>query len=179
MNESRSIPCIVKNLEENRVLEVALVENLQRKDLHPFEEADGLRALSDSFDYTHDDISKKIGKSRSSVTEMLTLSNLCTEVRQAAFDAEVSAKSMLLSVARLPTVDEQLALVERIAMGAPRAEVRRQGKKQNRAKPFVFKYRDPGKTFSFDLKFKKSEVEPEELVRVLETILGELKATAV
>ena len=177
LNESRSIPCIVKDLEENRVLEVALVENLQRKDLHPFEEADGLRALLNNFSYTHDEIAKKIGKSRTSVTEMLTLANLSSDVRTAAFEADISAKSMLLSVARLPTVDEQLALIERIAKGAPRAEVRRQGKKQNRAKPFVFKYRDPGKTFSFDLKFKKSEVAPDELVRVLETILDELKTT--
>ena len=173
--ESESIPCIVKNLKENEIIEVALVENLQRKDLHPFEEADGLRSLSINFSYTHDDIAKKIGKSRPSVTETLSLSNIESEVRQAAFEAQITAKSMLLSVARLDTIDEQLDMIERIAMGAGREEVRRQAKKQTKAKPFVYKYRDPGRSFSFNLRFKKSEVERDELIGVLENILADLR----
>ena len=170
------VPCIVKNLDQNQILEIALVENLQRKDLHPFEEADGLAALSKTFSYTHDHIAKKLGKSRSSVTETLTLASLPEPVRQAAYEAGVTAKTMLLSVARLETLDEQLNMISRIAKGAGREEVRRRSKKQDRAKPFVFKYKDPKKTFSFSLRFKKSEVEQKELIDVLEDILSELKA---
>ena len=169
------VPCIVKNLDRNQILEIALVENLQRKDLHPFEEADGLKALLKEFNYTHDHIARRLGKSRSSVTETLTLANIDAIVRQAAFEASVTAKSMLLSVARLESVDEQLELIEKIARGAGREEVRRQSRKQDRAKPFVFKYRDPGKTFSFNLKFKKSEVEKDELIDVLEKIISDLR----
>ncbi len=168
-------PCIVKNLDKNQIMEIALVENLQRKDLHPFEEADGFRALFKNFNYTHDHIAKKIGKSRSSVTETLTLANLTSDVREAALDANITAKTMLLSVARLDSVEEQMALIEQIAKGARRDEVRRRSKKQDRAKPFVFKYNDPKKTFSFNLRFKKSEVEKDELIGVLETILSDLR----
>ncbi len=177
--EQDTIPCIVKNLKENEIIEVALVENLQRKDLHPFEEADGLRSLLKNFSYTHDDIAQKIGKSRSSVTETLTLSNLASEVRQAAVEANITAKSMLLSVARLPTVDEQMEMISKIAMGAGREEVRRQTRKQTKAKPFVFKYRDPSKTFSFNLRFKKSDVERDELIQALENILDDLRTAQV
>lgn len=171
----RTIPCIIKNLDKNQILEIALVENLQRKDLHPFEEADGLKTLFKSFNYTHEHIARKLAKSRSSVTETLTLANLSEEVREAALTAAITAKSMLLGVARLQTVAEQLALIQKIARGAGREEVRRQGKKQNRAKPFVFKYRDPDKTFSFNLRFKKAQVEQQELIEVLENILADLK----
>ena len=172
----QTVPCIIKNLDRNQILEIALVENLQRKDLHPFEEADGLKMLLKGFNYTHDHIAKKIGKSRPSVTETLTLANLEPKVRDAAISAGITAKSMLLSVARLETVTEQLAMIERIAKGAGREEVRRRAKKQNRQKPFVFKYRDPAKSYSFNLKFKKSDVAPDELIDTLETILAELKS---
>lgn len=173
--EMATIPCLVKNLDESQTLEVALVENLQRKDLHPFEEADGLRGLFETFGYTHDMIAKKIGKGRSSVTETLMLTNLTREVRQAAVEAGITAKSMLLTVVRLDSVEEQMALIERIAQGAGREEVRRSTKKQGRAKPFVFKYRDPNKTYSFNLRFKKSEVQKDELITALESILSNLR----
>jgi len=169
------VPCIIKNLDKNQILEIALVENLQRKDLHPFEEADGLKALMQGFNYTHDHIAKKIGKSRSSVTETLTLANLAPEVREAALAVGIAAKTMLLSVARQDTVEDQMAMVAKIARGAGRDEVRRNAKKQQRAKPYVFKYRDPGKSFSFNLRFKKSEVEKDELIDTLERILADLK----
>src|ERR1700729_747414 len=61
------LPCIEKIADDAETLELALIENLQRKDLTPFEEADGLQRLADHFDYTHDDIAKKIGRGRSSV----------------------------------------------------------------------------------------------------------------
>lgn len=170
-----TIPCVIKNLDENQILEIALVENLQRKDLHPFEEADGLQVLLKKFNYTHEHIAKKIGKSRSSVTEILTLANLPDEVREAALAAEITAKTMLLGVARLETVEEQLAMIQRIAQGAGREEVRRASKKQDKAKPFVFKYRPQNKAFNFSMRFKKTEVEADELIDALEQVLADLK----
>ena len=170
------VPCIIKNLDKNQILEIALVENLQRKDLHPFEEADGLRDLLKNFNYTHDHIARKIGKSRSSVTETLTLANLTPEVRAACVEAGITAKTMLLSVSRMDTIEEQFEMIEQIARGADRNEVRRQSKKQNRVRPFVFKYKDPQKSYSFDIRFKKSEVEKHELIDVLENVLADLKA---
>ena len=59
------LPCIEKIADDAETLELALIENLQRKDLTAFEEADGLYRLAEQFDYTHDDIAKKIGRARS------------------------------------------------------------------------------------------------------------------
>ena len=76
------LPCIEKIADDAETLELALIENLQRKDLTPFEEADGLQRLADQFEYTHDDIAKKIGRARSSVTETMSLRVIPEEVRQ-------------------------------------------------------------------------------------------------
>src|SRR5271167_2856762 len=78
----REVPCIEKIADDAETLELALIENLQRKDLTPFEEADGLQRLADQFDYTHDDIAKKIGRARSSVTETMSLRVIPETIRK-------------------------------------------------------------------------------------------------
>jgi ParB family chromosome partitioning protein len=60
----REVPCIEKIADDAETLEIALIENLQRKDLTPFEEAEGLYRLGEQFAYTHEDIAKKIGRAR-------------------------------------------------------------------------------------------------------------------
>ncbi len=59
------IPCVVRETTDAEMMELALVENLQRKDLSPFEEADGLKTLAEAYGYTHEMIAEKLGKSRS------------------------------------------------------------------------------------------------------------------
>jgi ParB family chromosome partitioning protein len=70
------VPCIEMDVDDSAVAEIALVENMQRKDLTPWEEADGLRALSEKFGYTHEEVARKVGKSRSTVTEALSIAAL-------------------------------------------------------------------------------------------------------
>src|SRR5207237_10612003 len=65
----REVPCIEMDVDEAGVAEIALIENMQRKDLTPWEEADGLAALCHRYGYTHEEVSKKVGKSRTTVTE--------------------------------------------------------------------------------------------------------------
>src|SRR6202795_2313957 len=72
----REVPCIEKMADDAETLEIALIENMQRKDLTPFEEADGLHRLATQFEYTHEDVARKIGRARSSVTETLSLRNI-------------------------------------------------------------------------------------------------------
>jgi len=170
------IPCIVKNLNENQIFEIALVENLQRQDLHPFEEADGLMLLVEKYRYTHEMIAQKLSRSRTSVTETLTLAKLDDIVRDAALKAKINAKSMLLNVARQKTVEKQLEMIDQISKGASREDVRRQGRKiSKRPVPYVFKFKDPDKSFRLDLKFRKSDVSKDELISCLEQIIREVK----
>jgi ParB family chromosome partitioning protein len=94
------VPCIELDLDEQSIAEIALIENLQRKDLTIWEVADGLAFLSEKFDYTHEDIAKKIGKSRTTVTESLTISGIPNSIREKCRDAEINSKSILLEIAR-------------------------------------------------------------------------------
>ncbi len=108
------IPCIVLDVDDAQALTIALIENLQRQDLSPFEEADGLRALIDRFDYTHEEVARKIGKARTSVTEALSIGEIPVDLKTRLEDAGVRTKSILLEVARTADPADQLALVDRI-----------------------------------------------------------------
>lgn len=108
------VPCIVLDVDEARTLEISLIENLQRQDLSPFEEAEGLQALVDRFGYTHDEVSRRIGKSRTTVTEVLSLVDIPTELRERLEGAGIQAKSLLLEIARRDEPAEQRRLVGRV-----------------------------------------------------------------
>lgn len=108
------VPCIVLDVDEAQALSIALIENLQRQDLSPFEEANGLRALIDRFDYTHEEVAQKIGRARTSVTEALSIADIPEDLKSKLEDAGVYTKSILLEVARREDPVEKSALVNRI-----------------------------------------------------------------
>ena len=76
----KKIPAIVRDYDEIKVMEVALIENLQRENLNPVEEALGYKSLMDNFSLTQDKISERVGKSRSAVANSLRLLNLPEKV---------------------------------------------------------------------------------------------------
>ena len=94
------VPCVELDIDEAEIAEIALVENLQRKDLTVWEEADGLQALIQRFGYTHEEIARRIGKSRSSVTELLTVAGLPAHIREMCRANSLNSKSSLLNIAR-------------------------------------------------------------------------------
>ncbi len=169
----RELPCIEMDVDDRAVAEIALIENLQRKDLTAFEEADGLLVLVERFGYTHDEISRKIGKSRSSVTEALAIASLPTDLRELCRRADISSKSLLLQVVRQTDKDSMESFVRRInEQGLTRDEARKaRTRKQSRSQPYTFRHQPPGREFTFELKFRRSNVEREELIQILENIL--------
>ena len=72
----RELPVVIREVDDTEIIEVALVENLQRKDLGPFEEAEAMSSLATRCGYTHEDLARRLGKSRTSVTESLALSEI-------------------------------------------------------------------------------------------------------
>ena len=96
----REVPCIELDIDERAIAEIALIENLQRKDLTIWEEADGLAALNVKFGYTHEEIAKKIGRSRTTVTELMTVAGLPQNIREKCRKSNITAKSVLLEIAR-------------------------------------------------------------------------------
>lgn len=169
----RELPCIEMEVDDRAVAEIALIENLQRKDLTAFEEADGLLVLVERYGYTHEEISKKIGKSRSSVTESLTIASLPMDIRELCRRVDIASKSLLLQVVRLNDKDAMEAFVKRVSeQGMTRDEARKaRTQKQTRSQPYVFRHQAPGREFTFELKFRRSTVERNELIQILENIL--------
>ena len=175
------VPCIVRDADEAEVMELALIENLQRKDLTPFEESDALQSLANHHGYTHEALAERLGKSRTSLTEMLSLTAMPEPVRELCRLADISSKSLLLQVVRQSTPEKMTAFVERLQSGAgTRQEARRLAREtrlkgQGRARPFVFSCRGPEKSFALSLKFRKSQVERAEIIAALESILERLR----
>jgi ParB family chromosome partitioning protein len=174
------LPCIEKIADDAETLELALIENLQRKDLTAFEEADGLQRLADQFDYTHDDIAKKIGRARSSVTETLSLRVIPDEVRKECIESGVISKSLLLQVARQPNEKKMREMAHRIAQGGlTRDEARRTRHEDSapdpRPQPFLFDYQSGDGAFHLRLQFRKSHVSREELAAALRSALREVE----
>lgn len=87
----KEIPVVVKEYDEKVTSEVALVENLQREDLNPLEEALAINELMKKFSLTQEEISEKIGKSRSAIANSLRLINLCDSVKKLIEQQEISA----------------------------------------------------------------------------------------
>jgi ParB family chromosome partitioning protein len=178
------VPVIVFEVDEDEALEIALIENLQRKDLTPFEEAEGFRALAERHSYTHQEIASAVGRSRSLVSETLKLLEMPESARQAAEELQITSRSLLLEIFRAARGEEAaiLSMLEQAAHGQlSRDDVREESKSQKpraaaRRKPYVFKFRAPDKTFNLALSFRRSEVDREDLIGALETILADLRS---
>lgn len=192
------IPVIEMDVSRSEALEIALVENLQRVDLTPFEEADGLSALVEQHGYTHEQVAAALGRSRVSVTESLALLRLPRGVRDRAIALGISAKkSILLEVLKLASEREMIEMLERIAeYDLKRADVRdevrarrsdaRQDEGPGKAeepveggeagpKPHVFRFQAPDERYSVSLSFRQRVVEEEDLIRALEELLAALR----
>ncbi len=178
----RELPVVIRDVDDNEIMEVALVENIQRKDLSPFEEAEALQVLAERCGYTHEDLARRMGKSRTAVTESLALAQMPVEVRNLCRLADISSKSLLLQIVRHQDPQKMIAFIEKLTRDGSGAPVTREQARKVAAKPkpgrpkaFVFQYRPPTKTFNLKLQFKKSEVDKNEVITALEGIIAELR----
>jgi len=78
----KKIPVIIRNLSKNEAMEVAIIENIQREDLNPIEEAEAYRHLSETYSLTQEDIAKRVGKDRSTVANLIRILKLPEEIRE-------------------------------------------------------------------------------------------------
>ena len=178
----RELPVVVRDVDDGEVIELALVENLQRKDLTAFEEAEALLALAEKCGYTHEDLARKLGKSRTGVTESLALNQMPEEVKNLCRLADINSKSLLLQIVRQQDPLKMTALIEKMTRDgiSTRQELReaatRIKPKPGRPRHYVFNYKAPTKDFNVKIQFKKAQVERDEIIRTLLAIIDELRA---
>ncbi len=193
------VPCVEMAVSDQEALELALVENLQRRDLSPFEEADGYRTLADKYGYTHDQVAAAIGKSRTTVTETLKLLAIPPAIQDLCRHADITAKSVLLLVARAGTIDEMERLVQEIAEGnldresaralaqtgsepaaAEHGEEREGVDSANaieRFRPLQIRLRAPGSSpVRLSLTIRQPGVSRDEVIATLESFLQQIRA---
>lgn len=191
----KEVPCIELDIDDQAVAEIALIENLQRKDLTVWEEADGLKALGTRFGYKHEEIARKISKSRTTVTELLTIAGLPESIREKCLAANLNAKSILLEVARqfderamhkfLDTIQNKKISREEIRQAArPHLNEKNQSKenKTGRTSNKSRAYLKTRKTFQFEteefnleIHFKQSEEFTEkDIARILHQALDSM-----
>ncbi|MCA1566160.1 MAG: ParB/RepB/Spo0J family partition protein [Acidobacteria bacterium] len=183
----REVPCIEMEVDDRAVAEIALIENMQRKDLTAWEEADGLAALCERFGYTHEDVARKVGKSRSTVTEALSIASLPEVIREKCRRADIGAKSLLLQIVRQPHVEAMHDILGEItAQGLNRdgaraaRRLKQEGKKSQAAitqksGPYVFQYAAEDGEFTLEVRFKSSLVERQQVVDALKEGLNSLE----
>ena len=146
------VPCIEMEVDEKSLAEIALIENLQRKDLTVWEEADGLAALKEKFGYTQEDIAKKISKGRTTVTELLTIAGLPKQIRERCREQNVNSKAILLEVARQFDDEAMTGYLDKLngVGGAKKVARSPEAKDKSKKEPSIAaKMADPASVFSF------------------------------
>jgi len=126
----KEVPAVVREMTDAQVMEYALIENLQREDLNPLEEAQGFRTLMQSCDMTQEDVAKTVGKSRPAVANSLRLLNLPPEIQKMVGEGVLSAghARCLLS---FPDAESMHRAAEAAKAGASVRELERMARKAN------------------------------------------------
>jgi ParB family chromosome partitioning protein len=177
------IPAIELDVDDKEQVEIALIENIQRKDLTAFEEAEGFFVLQQKFGYTHEKIAQVIGKSRTTITETLSINEIPDRIRAMCREAGISSKSVLVQVARAGSEEAMEQFVRAVAAGElSRDDLRKQTaskpepKKVGRPKNFTYTLKDKSLPFSLNLAFRKANVEKSEVIDAVRELLRRLEA---
>jgi ParB family chromosome partitioning protein len=112
-----TIPALIRSVQDHQRLELQLIENLHRKDLNPFEEANGYQRLIDEFNLTQEDVAQRVGKSVASVNQVLRILDLPRFIKDDFQTSEKISKSVLLEIAKQTSEEQQRALWEQAKHG--------------------------------------------------------------
>ncbi|MEI8216121.1 MAG: ParB/RepB/Spo0J family partition protein [Eubacteriales bacterium] len=109
----KDIPCIVKELDEHENMIVAIIENMQREDLNPLEEAKAFQQLGETFKLTQEEISKSVSRSRPYITNALRLLKLPEEIQQLIVDGSITS-GHARAIAGMKNKERQIAIARNI-----------------------------------------------------------------
>ncbi len=173
-----TVPCIVRTVEEHRVLEVQLVENLHRKDLNPVEEATTYKRLIEDFGLSQRDLATRLGKSAATINQTLRILSLPETIIESVQTSEQISRSVLLEIAKLESEQEQIEMFEGARTGKLTVKGARDKKVGgSQTLPLArTRFPFPTKTAHVVVTFDQAEVTDEEVVAALTEALKLAKA---
>lgn len=176
----KEIPCIEYDVAENEALELSLIENMQRKDLTVLEQANTIRDFEEIYGYTHEEIAKKIGKSRVTVTELIRIGNLPVEIQKICNNLKINSKSFLLQLAKLDNIDDMKKVLEQYKnKPITRDELREKSKTREldkfNEKPIKFNFTTEDNKIKIKINISDKNLSKENLINILEELINKIK----
>ncbi len=150
------IPALVKTIDDDSAMEIALIENVQRENLNPIEEAAAYKNLMDKCGYGLDDVSKLIGKSASYIRNIMRLSSLPESVRRMVENGEISAShARTIAVAENPTELAAEIVSKKMSVADTEKKVK-EAARSSKSRPFVSNLIDPAMVKDIESRIKKA-----------------------
>ncbi len=176
----KEIPCIEYDVAENEALELSLIENMQRKDLTVLEQANTIRDFEEIYGYTHEEIAKKIGKSRVTVTELIRIGNIPEEIQKICNELKINSKSFLLQLAKLDNIDDMKKVLGQYKeKPITRDELREKSKTREldklHEKPIKFNFTTEDKKIKINFNIIDKKISKQEIIKTLEELIKNIK----
>jgi len=182
LSDLQELPCIIKNIDSNTRLIHQLIENIQRQDLPPLEEAESIQALinkkrMDNPSYSQREASRELGLPKSYVNEMLSLLKLPQDIKESVRCSDTVPKSLLLLLLRQRNKINIREFYRQIKEGTltvreAKSELKKSKDKKGRPKYYEYKFESPGREFVLKIKFRKPEVEQSEITNAILQVLN-------
>ena len=185
------IPCIEYDIADNEALELSIIENIQRKDLTVYEQAFSLKSLSDIYGYTHEDISKKIGKSRVTVTELIRITDLPEDIIKRCMELNINSKTFLLQLVKLENTDQMNEVLDNYSekpFSRDKVKEKRQAQNENEEteeeerkstetglKAYRFNVISEDKNINIKFDIKSEKADKNQLISILEKLIADIK----
>jgi ParB family chromosome partitioning protein len=169
------IPCIEHDIPDNEALEMSIIENIQRKDLNVFEQAYSIHSLAEIYGYTHEEIAKKIGKSRVTVTELIRVTDLPEEIREKCLQLGIDSKTFLLELTKVGELEKMEEILSQYGKKPFSRELIKEQRKNEGPKPFKFNFISDDKKVKINFQFKQENVDRERVIAVLEKLIKDIR----
>jgi len=169
------IPCIEHDIPDNEALEMSIIENIQRKDLNVFEQSRSIRSLADIYGYTHEEIAKKIGKSRVTVTELVRITDLPEEIMEKCLALGIDSKTFLLELTKMEDLEKMEAILGQYGQKPFSRDQVKQQRKNVAQKAFNFNFVSDDKKVKINFHFKQEKVDKESVIEILEKLIRDIR----
>jgi len=187
------VPCIEFDIPDNEALEISIIENIQRKNLDIYEHAFSLKSLSEIYGYTHQEIAKKLGKSRVTVSELIRITDLPSDIVVRCQELKIESKTFLTELVKLETVQKMIMVLEEYnKKPISRDQVKEfrtdtlqadtevshnddTGGNNGLPRRLKFRFASDDKSLKLDFNIKAGDMDRDKLVSILENLILEIK----